>query len=138
MRRRANIESHMPFDEAVAIALRWAGDGATIHVPDTASVEENSWLENLGIPISCASPRSRFHSSAHGHVIGAFLNLSEVPEVERSRGVEGIVVVQAHGPMRYVENVPSHAPWITAFGAEHLGGNEIPPTPGLSAPLKLP
>lgn len=57
-------------------------------------------------------------------------------QVERSAGVDGIIAVRAHSPVRYAESVPSHAPWITAFDVEHLGGEEIARIPEASAPLK--
>jgi hypothetical protein len=135
VRRRAYIDSRVPFEEALQAALVCAGETATLHVPDTRCVEEND-LEDLGIPISCASRRSRFYERPEGTVIGAFLNLEEVLEVERRADVEGIVVMQAHGPVRYVTSVPSHAPWITAFGVEPLTDQQVPPTPEASAPLK--
>ncbi len=121
--RRAYVESHEPFTEALRLALRWAGDTATIHAPDTGSIKENR-LDQLGVPLTCASPRSKFHGRPQGTVVGTFLNLKEVLEVERASGVDGLVVVQAHGPSRF-PGVSHHGPWVTAFGAEHLGGQEI-------------
>lgn len=134
MRRRAYVDSHVPFERALQLALDWAGETATLHVPNTFSVEENG-LEDLGVPITCASRKSRFYGRPSGTVIGAFLNLGEVLEVER-HGVDGIVVMQAHGPVRYAASVPSHATWITAFGVRPLTEHEIAPTPEASAPLK--
>jgi hypothetical protein len=134
MPRRAYVDSHVPFEEALRAALAWAGGAATLHVPDTRSVEENN-LEDLGIPITCVSPKSRFYGRPQGTVVGPFLNLGEVLEVER-QDVDGIVVVQAHGPVRYATSVPSHAPWITAFEVEPLTKQTIAPTPEASAPLK--
>lgn len=135
MRRRAYVDSHVPFEEALQAALLWAGETATLHVPDTRSVEEND-LEDLGIPMTCVSPKSRFYAPPEGTVIGAFLNLGEVLAVERRADVEGLVVMQAHGPVKYAPSVPSHAPWITAFDAEPLTEHHVPPTPEASAPLK--
>ncbi len=117
-------------------ALRWAGDDATIRVGDTRTVEENDWLEGLGVPITCASRRSRFYGLARGSVVCVFLNLSEVLEVERSKDVEDIVVVPAHGRLTRFQSGSGHAPWITAFDAQCLGGNEIQRIPEASAPLK--
>lgn len=122
--RRAYVESHQPFSEALRLALRWAGNTATIHAPDTGSIKENR-LDQLGVPLTCASPRSKFHGRPQGTVVGTFLNLNEVLEVERTPGVDGLVVVQAHGPSRF-PGISHHGPWVTAFGAEHLGGQEIP------------
>jgi hypothetical protein len=136
MRRRAYVESHMPFPDGVRVALRWAGDTAAIRVGDTGTVDENPWIEQLGIPITCASSRSRFYGRPRGTVIGVFLNLSEVLELERSKNVEGIVIVAAHGRSEYAPTVPGHLPWITAFDVEHLGGNEIQPLHEASPPLK--
>lgn len=133
--RRAYVDSRVPFEDALAAAVVWAGESATLHVPDTRSVEEND-LEELGIPITCASRKSRFYERPEGTVIGVFLNLGEVLEVERRQGIEGIVVMQAHGPVGYAPTVPSHAPWITAFGAESLTEQHVPPTPEASGPLK--
>jgi hypothetical protein len=134
MRRRAYVDSHVPFEAALQAALEWAGDTATLHVPDTRSVEEND-LEDPGLPITCVSRKSRFYGRPEGTVIGAFLNVGEVLEVER-HDVDGIVVMQARGPTRYAPSVPSHAPWITAFAVEPLTEREIAPTPEASAPLK--
>ena len=108
----------------------WAGDSATLHVPDTRSVDEND-LEDLGISITCESPKSRFYAPPGGTVVGAFLNLGEVLAVERRQDVEGIVVMQAHGPVRYATSVPSHAPWITTFAAESLRRAKNAPASGL-------
>lgn len=132
--RRAYVESHEPFPNALHLALKWAGDSATIHAPDTRSVEENH-LDQLGIPVTSSSPKSRFHGPPHGTVVGTFLNLAEVLEVERGRDVDGLVVVQAHGPSRF-PGVAHHGPWVTAFGAEHLGGHEIAPTPAAPPALR--
>lgn len=125
----------MPFPEGFDTALLWAGDGATIQVGDTSTVTVNAWMEQLGILITCASSRSRFYGSPRGIVIGAFLNLSEVLEVERGKSVEG-VVVPAHGRSAHAPTAPGHAPWITAFDAEYLGGREIQRIPEASASLK--
>lgn len=133
--RRAYVESHLPFPEALRLAFHWAGESATIHAPDTASIDEND-LESLGVPVTCASRRSRLYDAAHGTVIGTFLNLSEVLEVERSTRVDGLVVLPAHGPFRFPMTTGHHGPWITAFGAEHLGGQEIPATAPAPASLR--
>jgi hypothetical protein len=132
--RRAYVESHEPFPRALKLALQWAGDGATIHAPDTGSVEENH-LDQLGIPVTSASPRSRFYGPPQGIVVGTFLNLTEVLEVERRGGVDGLVVVHAHGPSRF-PGVAHHGPWVTAFDVEHLGGREIEPTPAAPPALR--
>jgi hypothetical protein len=86
--RRAYIAADEPFDRAVARALQWAGDTATIHAPDTASVEEDD-LEDFGVPITSPSSKSRFHGYPRGTVICAFLDISQILDVERhgrSRG----------------------------------------------------
>lgn len=133
--RRAYIESHVPFDEAIVTALQWAGDNATIHAPNTASVDQNN-LEDFGVPVTVGSTRSRLSAHPRGTVVGAFLNLKEVLEVERSKGIDGLVVVQAHGPVRYAPNVASHAPWVTAHNVKHLAGEEIVRTPDAVPPIK--
>ena len=61
MRRRAYVEGHLRFSDGLEKALRWAGEAATIHVGDTQTVTVSLWLEDLGIPITCASRRSRFY-----------------------------------------------------------------------------
>jgi hypothetical protein len=62
------IADDEPFDRAIALALQWAGDAATIHAPDTASIEEND-LEDLGIPVTSPSSKSRFHGHPRGTVV---------------------------------------------------------------------
>lgn len=133
--RRAYVEGHVPFVDAFQIALRWTGNDAAIRVGDTSTVENNKWMERLGIPITSASSRSRFHGLARGTVIGAF-HLSEVLELERSDYVNGIVVVPAHGKHRLLSTTSGHAPWITAFDVECLGGNAIAPLTDASPPIK--
>lgn len=136
MRRRAYVEGHTPFSAGLATALDWAGDQATIRVGDTQTVTHNPWLEDLGVPIASSSRRSRFYGLPRGVVVCAWLNLSEVLEVERDKAVGGIVVVPAHGRLPRVPSGSGHAPWITAFDAECLGGDEIERIPEASAPLK--
>lgn len=132
--RRAYVETHEPFPRALALALQWAGDGATIHAPDTRSIEENR-LHELGIRVTSPSSKSRFYGRAEGTVVATFLNLSEVLEVERRGGIEGLVVVHATGPSRF-PGVPHHGPWVTAFNPEHLGGREIAPIAAAPAALR--
>ncbi|MDO3401365.1 hypothetical protein QWI29_15105 [Mycolicibacterium neoaurum] len=134
--RRAYVEGHVPFVDGFHLALRWAGEDAAIRVGDTATVESNKWLEQLGIPITSASSRSRFHGVARGTVIGTFLNLSEVLELERGDNVNGIVVVPAHGRHKLLPTMSGHAPWITAFDVECLGGDAIAPLADASPPIK--
>ncbi|RIS61411.1 hypothetical protein [Mycobacteroides abscessus] len=134
--RRAYIEGHVPFRDGFHEALRWAGDDAAIRVGDTGTVENNKWMDQLGIPITSASSRSRFHGTPRGTIIGAFLNLTEVLELERGAHVNGIVVVPADGPIDMSPAFSGHAPWISAFDVEHLGGNVIEHTPDASPPVK--
>ncbi|MEU0498059.1 hypothetical protein [Mycobacterium sp. NPDC006124] len=131
--RRAYVESHEPLPRALALALRWAGEDATIHAPDTRSVEENK-LDQLGLPVTSPSSKSRYHDLPRGTVVGFFLNLAEVLDVERS-DVNGLVVVGAQGPSRF-PGVPHHGPWVTAFAPEHLGGQEIAPVTAAPAALR--
>jgi hypothetical protein len=125
--RRAYISSDEPFERALGRALRWAGETATIHAPDTASIEECD-LDNFGVPVTCASRKSRFHGRPHGTVVGAFLNLDEVLEVERNGSVRS--------PLTATETGPHHSAWITAFAAEHLGGEPLAAVPQAPAPLR--
>jgi hypothetical protein len=134
--RRAYVEGHVPFVDAFRIALRWAGEDSTIRVGDTGTVENNKWMEQLGIPITSASSRSRFHGLPRGTVIGAFLNLSEVLDVERGTGVNGIVVVPAHGKHKLLPTTSGHAPWITAFEVECSGGEPIAPVADAPPPAR--
>ena len=135
--RRAYVESRIPLDEAINIALDWAGETASIHAPDTASIDaDDTQLLAYDVPVTCASRRSRLFGRPQGTVAAVFLNGTAVLELEQASGVDGIVVVDAHGRQRYTPDSISHAPWITAFGAEHLGGNHIPAVPEAPAPIK--
>ncbi|SKQ48068.1 Uncharacterised protein [Mycobacteroides abscessus subsp. abscessus] len=134
--RRAYVEASVPFEAAFATALDWAGKDAAIRVGDTATVNENRWLEELGLPITSGSGRTRFRGSPQGTQIAVFLNLGEVLDLERSTRVEGIVVVPASGKHEWLPMVCGHAPWTTAFDAECLGGNEIASISPASAPIK--
>ncbi len=69
-------------------------------------------------------------------MIGFCLNPSENLGLEQSGDVQGIVAVRAYGPFSHSQSVASFSPWITAFDVEHLGGNQINPTPEASAPIK--
>ncbi|MFH5208084.1 hypothetical protein [Antrihabitans spumae] len=133
--RRSYVEAHVPLPEAVGLALRWAGGAATVHVPSTGAVEDNKWIKKLGVPITSSSSKSGFHGPPRGVVVGFCLDLSETLKVERS-AVDGVVVVRAQGPVRFAEGVPSHAPWVTAFDVECLGGEEIGRVAEVSASLK--
>lgn len=90
--------------------LLLSADDASIRVGDTGTVENNEWMERLGIPITSASSRFRFHGLPHGTVLGGFLNLSEVLEHERRDYVDGIVVVPAHGKHELLPTMSGHAP----------------------------
>lgn len=141
--RRAYIAADEPFDRAIARALQWAGDTATIHAPDTASIEEND-LEDLGIPVTSPSSKSRFHGHPRGTVVCTFLDLSQVLDVERhgrTRGtlpatVDGLIVVDAYGPQPYSKDGQHHSAWITAFDVEHLSGSPIAAVELAPAPLR--
>jgi hypothetical protein len=43
--------------------LLWAGDVAIIQVGDTCTVEDNPWMDGLGVPITCASTASVYQSA---------------------------------------------------------------------------
>lgn len=119
------------------IALDWAGDTAAIHALDTASVDDqDTQLQAYGVPVTCVSRKSRLHGRPKGTVVAVFLNGTEVLDLDHARDVDGIVVVQAHGPERYAPYALTHAPWITAFAAEHLGGQQIAPVAEAPAPIK--
>jgi hypothetical protein len=126
----------VPFSAGLEKALRWAGDAATIHVGNTQTVTVNPWLEDLGVPVTSASRRSRFYGPPRGVVVCAWLNLAEVLEVERDEAVEGLVVLPAHGRLPRIPAGSGHAPWIAAFDAQCLGGDEIERIPDAPAPLK--
>lgn len=131
---RSYIAEHVPLSLAVRTALRWAGTSAAIHVPSSSVVNENEWIEQLQIPITSSSMKSRFHGSPRGVVIGLCLDLLETLAVERCAGVDGIVVVPAQD--RVADRVPSHAPWITAFDVECLTGLPIDRVRETPAPIK--
>jgi len=116
--RRAYIEAHVPLNEALAAARKWAdGEALTLIAPSTRAVEAQPWLESAGVAIGTTSNRhSRFSARPHGAVIGWCLNLEEVLEIESRSSVTGIVAVQVHA---------SHAPWITAHDVERLAGSDI-------------
>jgi hypothetical protein len=141
--RRAYITADEPFDHALARALEWAGDTATIHAPDTATVEDEE-LDTLGIPVTSSSRKSRFYGQPHGSVIAVGLNLAGVLDVERHgrpRGplkatVDGLVVTDAYGPQPYSSHGQHHSAWITAFDVDHLGGSPIPAAEPAPAPLR--
>lgn len=134
--RRAYIEASVALPKAVRTAGEWAGRPGSIHVPGTASVDDNPWLTKLRIPITSSSAKSRLYGRPQGIVIGFCLSPAGTLELERSADVQGIVAVRAHGPIPHSKSAASFAPWITAFDVEHLGGNEIDLTPEASNPVK--
>lgn len=134
--RRAYIEASIPGRQAFLTAVEWAGRPDSIHVPATHCVDDNPWLAKLRIPITSSSAKSRFRGRPQGMVFGVFLNLPQTLGLEKSAHVEGIVAVSAYGPNPYSEGATGFAPWITAFDVEHLGGNQIAPTPDASEPVK--
>jgi len=125
--RRAYVETHVDLPEAVALALKWAGATATISVPNTACVDANPWLRELGLPITSPSAKSKHHAPASGTVIAFDLGMPGVLEVDRLPSVDGMVAIRAHGPDRYAPGVLDYRPWITAYDVEHLGGEVIAP-----------
>lgn len=141
--RRAYIAADEPFDRALARALKWAGETATIHAPTTASIEENN-LDDYGVPVTSASRRSGFYDHPRGTVICTFLDLGLVLDVERHghrRGtlpatIDGLIVVDAYGPQPYTPHGQHHSPWITAFDVEHLAGEPLAPVAPAPAPLR--
>lgn len=141
--RRAYISADAPFENALALALEWAGDTATIHAPDTTTVEEEG-LHALGIPVTSPARKSRFHGTPHGTVIAVALNLAEVLDVERHSRVrrtlqptvDDVVLIAAYGPQPYSRYGQHHSAWITAFDVEHLGGTPVPAVEPAPAPLR--
>lgn len=141
--RRAYITADEPFENALAQALEWAGDTATIHVADTATVEDEE-LDTLGIPVTSSSRKSRFYGHPRGTVIAVGLNLAGVLDVERHsrpRGplkatVDGLIVTDAYGPQPYTAHGQHHSAWITAFDVDHLGGTAIPAVASAPAALR--
>lgn len=100
----------------------------TLIAPSTHAVEASPWLERTGIPIGTVGHRrTRFQARPHGIVIAWCLDLGQVLDIEDHRDVAGIVVVRAY---------QDHAPWITAYGAEHVGGDVVPAVPEASAAIK--
>ncbi len=127
--RRGYIEAHCPLRDALTVARRWAGgEHTTLLAPSTSAVEAAPWLERVGISIGTVGNRhSRFTAQPHGVVIGWCLNLKEVLHTERRYDLDGVVLVRAY---------ESHAPWITAHHAQHVGGEVITAVEEASAAIK--
>jgi hypothetical protein len=127
--RRGYIEVHCPLADSFKLARRWAGSASTTLIaPSTRAVESSPWLERTGIPIGTVGLRhTRFQARSHGIVIAWCLDLGEVLDIEDHRDVAGVVVVRAY---------EDHAPWITAYGADHVGGEVVPAVPEASAAIK--
>ena len=125
----AYIESHCTLRDSFTLATRWIGGRRTsLIAPSTSAVEAQPWLTDVQVSIGTIGNRhSRFAASPRGIVIAWCLNLVEVLDLEGRRGVESVVLVQAHKP---------HAPWVTARNAEHLGGEAVPAVPESDAATK--
>lgn len=82
----------------------------------------------MGVPVGVVGSRhSQFSARPDGIVIAWCLHLDEVLEIEHRSDVDGMVLVRA---------LKSHAPWITAHQADHLGGQVMPLVPEASAAIK--
>lgn len=125
---RGYVEAHVSLRESFRLAVGWLGGSPTLIAPSTSAVEASDWLESVGIPIGTTSHRhSRFGATPQGAVIAWCLHLDEILDVESRRQVDHLVVVRADS---------SHAPWISARLAEHLGGKVIEPVVEASTAIK--
>jgi len=126
--RRAYIESHCSLEESFRIGQRWAGENSvSLVAPSTRAVEASPWLERTNVPIgTIGNRRSRFDARPHGIVIAWCLGLEELLDLEEYSGIDGVVLVRAYS---------GHAPWVTAFRVEHLGGQLVPPVDEPSAAI---
>lgn len=127
--RRGYIEVHCPLADSFELARFWAGSAPpTLIAPSTRAVEASPWLERAGIPIGTVGHRhSRFDARPRGLVIAWCLDLGEVLDIEDHRDVVGVVLVRVY---------EAHAPWITAHGAEHVGGEVVPAVDEAPAAVK--
>lgn len=128
--RRAYISPHVDLDESFRLAKAWAGDAkVTVIGPSTSAIAASPWLERSGLPIGTTSNKhSRFTARARtGLVIAWCLHLDEILGIEKTPALDGIVAVRAF---------QIHAPWITAHGAQLLGGEPVPPVPEASSAIK--
>jgi hypothetical protein len=134
--RRAYIEAHVDLERSLALAVRWAGDGASLHVPSTRSVEGMPGLTQQGLRITSSSAKSKYYGPPRGMVIAWCLGVEDVIDVEQSHAVDGVVVVRAHGAITFAEGAANHAPWVTAYDVDRLAGEVIRPVPEAPAPVK--
>jgi hypothetical protein len=129
--RRGYISPHVALRESFRLARTWAGSDVKITIigPSTSAIEASPWLASTGLPIGTTGNRhSRYTARAQtGSVISWCLNLDEILNLERDSDIDGIVAVRGY------EN---HPPWITAHGAELLGGEPVPPVREASASIK--
>ncbi|MGY0388274.1 hypothetical protein ACWZJV_15000 [Nocardioides sp. WG-D5] len=127
--RRAYIDAHCELRDSFSLARAWSGPNlGTLMAPSTGAVDASPWLLKSGVSIgTVGGRRSKYAGRPQGIVIAWCLNLDEILEIEHRYDVDGVVLVRGH---------KSHAPWITAHGAEHLGGQIVAAVPEASAAIK--
>lgn len=129
--RRAYISPHVDLRKSFHLAKAWAGSESRVTIvgPSTSAVEASPWLAQTGLPIGTTSNRhSRYTARARtGIAIAWCLHLDEILDLEQRSAIDGLVAVRGHN---------DHAPWITAHGAEFLGGEPVLSVPEASAAIK--
>lgn len=127
--RRAYIDPHCGLRESFELARAWAGlELGTLMAPSTGAVDASPWLQKSSVPIgTVGGRRSKYTGHPQGIVIAWCLHLEEVLEIEHRHDIDGMVLVRAFDSL---------APWITAHGAEHLGGQVVDAVPEASAAIK--
>lgn len=126
--RRGYVEAHVSLRESFQVAAGWLGAHPTLIAPSTRAIEASRWLESAGISLGTTSNRhSRFVARPRGAVIAWCLDLDEILDLESHDEVASVAVVRAH---------TSHAPWVTAHGADQLAGETIEPVSEASAAIK--
>lgn len=120
--RRAYTSFDCDPADSIALARDWSESEGKITVigRSTSDIAATPWLERTGLPLGTTSHRhSRFTARARtGYVVAWFLTMDELLQLERHGDLHGVVLVGARA---------SHAPWIQAHGAEHLGGDPVAP-----------
>ncbi|GAA3510432.1 hypothetical protein [Georgenia daeguensis] len=134
--RRAYIEAHVDLERSLALAVKWAGRRASLHVPSTRSVHAFPLLAQLGLSITSPSAKSKYYGPPRGMVIAWCLGVEHMINIEQSHAIDGVVVVRAHGAIEFAEGAANHAPWVTAYDVERLAGEVIRHVPEAPAPVK--
>jgi hypothetical protein len=127
--RRAYIDPYSGLEESFKLARAWAGpELGSLMAPSTGAVDASPWLQKTGVPIgTVGGRRSKYTARPQGIVIAWCLHLDEVLEIEHWHDIDGMVLVRAFDSL---------SPWITAHGAEHLGGHVIDAVPEASPAIK--